>query len=190
MQEHDASLSSKQEYIEEELLILAHAGEIPEVAYHSSLYYLTEDPEGPRLALDHSDLLPLKQAVHDRYRKILLRDCNPKLRDKPVYRGLARCIANWRRFRKYCRKEGFTPEPVRAEVVRALKAFLWQEMEEVTRGERRSSVNCRADELAEFLEELGIAQTDLPPDWQRLCREDAAEDNRFATAGDRLLAPC
>jgi len=169
MQERTAVTPSTAAYIEEELLILSHAGEIPEVAYHGSLYYLTEDPEGPRLALDHSDLLPLKQAVYDRYRKIILRDCNPKLRDKPVYRGLARCVANWRRFCKYCRKEGFSLEPVRTEVARALASFLRQEVREVRRGERRPSVNCSAAELAGLVAELGIAAEDLPEGWERLC---------------------
>ncbi len=175
MQERAAAIPSIAEYIEEELLILAHAGEIPEVAYHSSLYYLTEDPEGPRLALDHTDLLPLKQAVYDRYRKIILRDCDPRLRDKPVYRGLARTVANWRRFIKFCRKEGFDPGPVRVETGRALAAFLRQEAAEVRRGERRSSVNCTAKELAWLCGELGLGPRDLPPDWRCLCRPPDGE---------------
>ena len=35
----------KKACIEEEAFIVLHSGEIPEVAYHGSLYYLTEDPE-------------------------------------------------------------------------------------------------------------------------------------------------
>ncbi len=171
MQQRTALSPSIAGYIEDELLILAHAGEIPEVAYHGSLYYLTEDPEGPRLALDHTDLLPLKQAVYDRYRKIILRDCDPRLRDKPVYRGLARCLANWQRFARFCRKEGFDPAPVRAETARALVAFLHREAAEVRQGVRSSSVNCSAAELAGLMAELGIAGSSLPEDWELLCPE-------------------
>ena len=37
--------------LEEELLLVRHSGEIPEVALHASVHYLTEDPEGPGLVL-------------------------------------------------------------------------------------------------------------------------------------------
>ena len=64
---------SKQTLIAEETFMVEHSGEIPEVAYHSSLYYLTEDPEGPALRLDVDDTLPLKLAVAERYRTIIWR---------------------------------------------------------------------------------------------------------------------
>lgn len=40
-------MSDKEGYLFDEVLILQDSGEIPEIAYHTSLYYLTEDPEGP-----------------------------------------------------------------------------------------------------------------------------------------------
>jgi len=52
----------KKTYIEEEAFIVQHSGEIPEIAFQGSLYFLTEDPDGPVLKLDASDILPLKQS--------------------------------------------------------------------------------------------------------------------------------
>ncbi len=160
----------KHEYLEDELLIVANSGEIPEVAYHGSLYFLTEDPEGPRLTLEEEEVRPLKEAVFNRYRKILLRDCNPTLRDKSVYRGLARCAVNWRRFRNFCHRENFCSDEVRQQVAGALVAFLRQEISDVRAGHRCSSVNCTASELAEFAGQLGISPAELPAGWQALCR--------------------
>jgi hypothetical protein len=36
--------------VEDELFLIRDSGELPEIAYHSSLYYLTEDQDGPRLS--------------------------------------------------------------------------------------------------------------------------------------------
>ena len=35
--------SDKKTYIEEEVFVVQHSGEIPEVTLHESLYYLSED---------------------------------------------------------------------------------------------------------------------------------------------------
>ena len=74
----------KKAYIAEEAFMVLHSGEIPEIALHSSLYYLTEDPEGPGLILTAADILPLKQEVVKRYQEIILRDLEPKNRDKGI----------------------------------------------------------------------------------------------------------
>ena len=88
------SESDKKTYIAEEAFVVLHSGEIPEVTYHESIYYLTEDVEGPGLQLNIDDVFPLKQAVIKRYRAIILRDIDPGNRDKGLYRGMARCVAN------------------------------------------------------------------------------------------------
>ena len=72
----------------EEVFVVLHSGEIPEVTFHESLYYLTEDAEGPGLQTKNDDVFPLKQAVVKRYRVIILRDLDPGNRDKRIYRGL------------------------------------------------------------------------------------------------------
>ena len=158
----------KQYYLDEELLLVRNSGEIPEVAYHGSLYYLSKDPDGPRLVLSESDLLPLKKAVFERYRRILLRDLNPKLRNKGVYRGLLRCIANWERFCTFCTREGFDPHATRLELQGALLAFLTRELEDFLQGSA-PSINCSAKALSAFVESLGLDRDSLPENWQNLC---------------------
>ena len=43
--------SERNALMEEELLLVRHSGEIPEVALHASLHFLCDDEEGPRLIL-------------------------------------------------------------------------------------------------------------------------------------------
>ncbi|XOF33144.1 MAG: hypothetical protein ACL93V_14170 [Candidatus Electrothrix sp. YB6] len=49
--------------LEDELLILRHSGELPEIAYHSSLYYLTADKDGPGLVLTEDEQKMLQEAA-------------------------------------------------------------------------------------------------------------------------------
>ncbi len=150
--------------------MILHSGETPEIAYHSSLYYLFEDEDGPRLRKGTIDLLPLKKAVFERYKKILLRDMNPDLRDKRVYRGLARSIANWHRLKTFCKKEGFEIKQVRKEARQHLVHFLKNEAEELSTGKKEaSSINCSWKELEGFIVELGIDRRELPKGLEYLC---------------------
>jgi hypothetical protein len=61
--------------------LVLHSGEIPEVTFREALYHLREDAEGPCLQLNSDDGLPLKQAVVNRYRAIILAD------DKILHKG-------------------------------------------------------------------------------------------------------
>ena len=56
-------MKEKKFYLEEEAIIIGNSGEIPEIAYHGSLFYLMEDADGPGLNLTEADLLPLKKMV-------------------------------------------------------------------------------------------------------------------------------
>jgi len=159
-------------YIAEETFIVEHAGEIPEVAYHGSLYYLTEDPEGPGLKIDTDDTVSLKQAVVSRYRTIILRDLDPRNRDKRMYRGLARCAVNWQRLVKFCISEKVTYEEILAETADRLREFLHREAADVRSGTRSSSINCSAREIESLAESLGLSPEDLPEGWQELCLDD------------------
>ena len=161
-------MADKESYLEDEVLLLADSGEIPEVAYHASLYFLRDDPHGPRLALEESDCLRLKEQVVARYRWIILRDLDPANRDKRIYRGVARSKANWQRLHKFCRCHGFSSEPIRQEAATALLSFLEQEMRDTANG-RLSAVNCCAKSLEELTLDLGLALDELPSGWQRLC---------------------
>jgi len=161
----------KHYYLEEELLLVQNSGEIPEVAYHGSLYFLREDPEGPHLTLSGDDLAPLRQTVFDRYCRIILRDLNPALRKKSVYRGLARCIANWARLGQFCQRENLDQAESRPRIAKALLRFLQQEVADIKTG-AAPSINCSAEALASFAAELGIRPEEMPEGWQRCCPQN------------------
>jgi NADH pyrophosphatase NudC (nudix superfamily) len=152
----------------DEVLLVRNSGEIPEVAMYSSMYYLTGDPDGPSVSLEEQDLALLRAAVISRYRAIMLRDLEPDNRDKRSYRGLARCIVNWRRFRKFCGRIGHSTGPMRAEVGQALSRFLGQELQDVMSGKRQTAINCTFADLALLLAEVGLQPVDLPEGWELL----------------------
>ncbi len=157
--------------LDEEAFMILHSGETPEIAYHGSLYYLFEDQDGPGLDPEATDLAPLKQAVFQRYRKILLRDMNPAYRDKSIYRGIARSIANWHRMKNFCRREGMDMEETRKEAAGRLLIFLENEVDEVNSGKRKaSSINCTWKDLETFAAELGIDPRNLPGHLEYLCK--------------------
>ena len=163
-------MTDKQSLLEEEVLIVRHAGEIPEIAFHSSIYYLTKDEEGPGLALDSEDLNLLRAQVVARYREIMLRDLDPENRDKSIYRGVKRCIFNWERLGKFLKRERLAREAaLKEEIARTLCRFLEQECSEVREGTRRSCLNCTWPELVEFAASLGIEQKMLPADLPGYC---------------------
>jgi len=153
----------------DEYLLVRHSGEIPEVALHSSLYYLTEDPAGPGMRLSPEELDLLKDAVQERYQEIILRDLDPENRDKGLYRGLARCVANWGRFSKFCYQAGRDVEQIRVQVASALRRFITRELRDVRSGRRVSCVNCSVEELRQLATDLYLADEDLPDGWQSLC---------------------
>ena len=159
----------KKTYIEEETFIVRHSGEIPEVAYHGSLYYLTEDPTGPGIELDLDDTKPLQLAVVERYREIVLRDLEPANRDKGLYRGLTRCLANWQRLLKFCVREKLDLQVIQNEAAMALKEFFNNEIDDVINGNRNSCINCSAKEIETLVDSLGLSVDDLPEGWQELC---------------------
>ncbi len=158
-----------EQLIEEEAFLIKHSGETPEIAYHSSLYFLFEDPEGPGLKKDEVDLSPLKEAVFKRYVKILLRDLKPANRDRRIYRGLARSIANFERLMRFAQKENFSMDEVINQTREHLLNFLKIESDEVSSGLRDSCINCTFKELVLFAKRLGIKETELPDGIEKLC---------------------
>lgn len=155
-------------YIDEEAFMILHSGEIPEVTFHSSLYHLTEDPEGPGLTLDENDVLALKKAVVERYRAIILRDLDPSNRDKSIYRGLARCAANWLRLLKFCTRENMELDVIRSETAAALQNFLRLELDDVQSGKRLPSINCSYSEVENLAADLGIEPGEMPEGWREI----------------------
>jgi hypothetical protein len=166
------SIQDKKALIAEETFVVQHSGEIPEVTLHESLYHLSEDPDGPCLILEAEDILTLKHAVVARYRAILLRDLDPENRDKRIYRGLARCLANWLRLHKFCTREEIELQSIRAETAIALKQFLINELNDVQNNSSSSCINCCEAELEELIGFLGLSDDELPEGWRGLCLLD------------------
>ncbi len=158
------------EIIQEELLLIRHSGEIPEIALHNAIHYLFSDPDGPALQPGDLDLVPLKQAVVDRYRRIILRDLNPDNRDRRIYRGIERSRINWKRLCSFMEREEITGiDPIRKEIAAQLKKFLNQETRDVQSGRRKPSINCTIEELKDFMQELGIRDEELSKGLEQLC---------------------
>lgn len=155
--------------LEEELLLVRHSGEIPEVALHGSLHYLCEDPEGPGLVLADEELRPMQEAALTRYQEIIRRDLDIDNRDLSVFRGIGRAISNWDRYQRFSEGIGYAVEEFRREAATSLLVYLQQEAAEVSCGARAPSVDCPATELLTFVRTLGLAARDLPTGWDALC---------------------
>ncbi|WP_339136238.1 MAG: hypothetical protein WGN25_20535 [Candidatus Electrothrix sp. GW3-4] len=153
--------------VEDELFLLRDSGELPEIAYHSSLYYLTEDQDGPGLVLTESEQRLLQEAALERCQEIILRDLMPDNRDLGIYRGPQRSISNWQRYCRFCQRiDQRQDEAFRESVAQALVRFIRQEAADVEEGWRASSVNCTSEELFIFAEEVGVSRS--IPDFGRL----------------------
>ncbi|MCA1765431.1 MAG: hypothetical protein LC633_04145 [Desulfobulbaceae bacterium] len=165
----------KKAHLADELLIVRDSGEIPEVALHGSIFFLSRDPDGPGLELARGELGLLKEAAAARYREMVRRDLDPHNRDKSHYRGVVRCIANWRRMQRFCRRERIATDAFRKEVAAALIFLLKKELAEIAAGQGCSSINCSAAELDLFSRELGLDPGRLPDGWRQICRRAARE---------------
>lgn len=155
--------------LEDEVLILQNSGEIPEIALHSTLYYLTRDEDGPQITLEQEELEILYDAAEKRYREIVLRDLDPANRDLSIYRGVARSIANWQRYQDFCRRIGRDCQEFKISVQKKSRDFLLREYLDVSQRRRPSSINCCMSELFDFLKKLDVDPASLPDDWQIIC---------------------
>lgn len=144
------------ELLEDEWLLVRHSGETPEIALHSSIYYLTRAKDGPHAALSQEHLDMLQKAAIERFSEIILRDLQHANSGTRIYRGLGRSIINYRRFCTFCLRWKVEPGEIRRQVMKALEVFLATEMAIVSSGKRSSMINCSLRELQFFAEELGI----------------------------------
>ena len=158
----------RRELIDEEVLLIGHSGEIPEVALHSSLFHLGADPGGPGLTLTPEEADRLKNAVIAQYRRIILRDLTPRLRETRVYRGIGRCVVNWERLSRFLQREGRSPDGLRSEIGEALGAFCRHLQAEAAAGRLRSGVDLSPARLEAFGAQLGLPPKSLDAD--RICR--------------------
>jgi len=155
--------------LEDELLIVRHSGEIPEIALHATLHYLQEDAEGPHLTLSDEELRSLQDAALERCREIVLRDLDPENRDRTIYRGIKRTLYNWKRMQDFCGRIGRRQDDFRDIVRKALVTFLRREVDDVVAGGRSSCINCTAGDLVEFARKLDCNTDRFPSGWQDLC---------------------
>ncbi|MCI5180398.1 MAG: hypothetical protein D3911_13935, partial [Candidatus Electrothrix sp. AW3_4] len=122
----------RRDIVEDELFLIRDSGELPEITYHSSLYYLTTDKDGPGLILTQDEQELLQAAALERCQQIILRDLLPENRNLSLYRGLRRSIFNWQRYCKCCQRMGRQiDEAFRDRVAHALAEFIQQEMIDV-----------------------------------------------------------
>lgn len=163
-------MNKPEEHIDNEWFVVRHSGELPEVALHASLYFLTEAEDGPRLTLAEHHLRELQLAALERYREIILRDLRLENRDTTIYRGVKRAIINFQRYQRFCRRQGLMVEPgfVR-DAAELFSALLAAEVAEVTSGLRETAINCSFDELECFAVEVGIAAGSLPAGLEAIC---------------------
>ncbi len=164
---------SRRDILDDECTMIRNSGEIPEVALHNALHYLTQDADGPGLILQTEEIRQLQTAVIGRYRRIILRDLDSRLRDKSVYRGIARSITNWERLTRFAAREKFALQDLKAGIAAALELFLKREIDDIVAGKRAAtSIDCSRGDLLAFCTEVGFDPQTLPADWQRQLRLD------------------
>jgi hypothetical protein len=151
---------NRQDLLDNEWHVVRFSGELPEVAYHSSIYFLTMDDNGPHLQLSDDENRRLLDAARCRYRDIILRDMLPENRGKSFYRGLKRSIENWRRFKVFHERYKVELHSLQQEAAAALQLFLASEI--VDCAFSSVSLNCSFQELLSFAHELGLLRHQLP----------------------------
>ena len=153
------------EEVVQEKEIIAHAGELPEVAFYSSFYFLTEDPEGPHLLLTPPEISFLKKGVIEGYKRIVLRDLNPKMKARDEFRSIERAIINFKRLKRYAYKEKFDISEIIPQIAKALAVYMKVELEDVYLEEHSlRTVNCKKEDWGWFLKELHLENSFLLPD--------------------------
>lgn len=155
----------------DEWLIVRNSGEIPEIALYSSLYYLREDEEGPRLHLSDGEIQALQEAAVERCREIVLRDMFLENFHTSIYRGLKRSIFNWQRYQAFCRRQCIRWHDFRPTAAQALLTFLEEGVAAAGKGLPEAFINCSLEELMHFAEELGLEAEQLPARLRLCCRK-------------------
>ncbi len=142
-------------WLEDEVLLIEHVGEMPEVALAESLHLLGELPP--------EDLYSLRAACARGYLRNIKRDLDPANIGSPAFRGLARALANLARLKRFL--SGFGAElPVTAQggLATALEDFLQAEQNALDQGRLYS-----AAPPGEVTALAGALAYDLEP-WQDL----------------------
>ncbi len=158
----------RQELIADEVFMLVDGGEMPEVAFHSAVYYLTKDEDGPGLELHGEDIAILKEAVVQRYQAIVLRDLCPETKATSSYRGLERSAANWQRLKLYAERENIDLSSIQTQAGQALLTFLRHEYNAVICQGEVCCVNCSQERLIAYATCLGVVLDSEVAQWREL----------------------
>lgn len=164
-----AKATTPENPLEDEWYHVRYSGEIPEVALHSSIHYLTEDPEGPGLSLSDEDLHHLHEAVLVRYHEIIVRDLSPENIGSTIYRGVLRSIANWRRMKRFSQRHKLGYEKMKKSVGQDLLQFLEHLVARTKQEEGQSPINCSFDDLTSFALELDVSFNHIESGVKPLC---------------------
>lgn len=162
----------RREILADEWLMVRHSGEIPEITFHATLYYLTEEKDGPGLTLTDSELSTLKEAALERYHEIILRDISVENFHKTIYRGVRRSLYNWHRCKVFARRQSVEFGDFREKAARSLLLFLAQGIKSAGQDIPEQFINCSLSELEELAEELGLGPEKLPPKIAQHCLPD------------------
>ncbi|MBL4902998.1 MAG: hypothetical protein JKY62_10140 [Desulfocapsa sp.] len=153
----------------DEWLIVRHSGEIPEITFHSSVYFLTEDGDGPGLVLAEDELVGLKDAAILRYQEIILRDISLENFHKTIYRGVRRSLYNWHRYKAFVERQSIQSDDFYKTAAPALLLFLEQGVVAAGKDVPVNFINCSYQELLELAEEFGVTVDQLPADVAQFC---------------------
>lgn len=144
-----------EDLLEQEWYIVRNSGETPEIALHSSLYYLTRGHDGPNIEVSNEQIAVLQHAASERFEDIIFRDIDVRNVGTTEYRGLERTIVNYRRYVKFCERQDLENSVVEKLCLR-LEVFLGQEIHLLTDESRRLVLACHFGDVVAFLEELAI----------------------------------
>ena len=142
-------------WLEDEALLIEHAGEMPEVALAESLHLLGEIPA--------QDLISLRAACARGYVRNIKRDLDPANIGSPAFRGLERARANLARLERFLASFGAElPQANRKDLAYALTKFLQAEQSALDKG--RIYVAAPSHEVEDL---AGALALDLRP-WRNL----------------------
>lgn len=144
------------ELLENEWFIVRHSGETPEIAFNSAIYFLSQAKDGPRIILTEDQVAWLKSGAMMRFREIILRDLQHANVDQSIYRGVARSIVNFQRFKKFCIRQNIHDTAIQQDAAKTLIKFLVVEAAELEKSSRATVINCSFNELCGFAKELKV----------------------------------
>lgn len=159
----------RKELLADEWLIVRDSGEIPEITFHATLHYLTEENDGPGLSLNDEELDELKDAAVQRYHEIILRDMNIENFHKSHYRGLRRSLYNWHRCVAFMERQSIKADDFKRRAAKSLLLFIEQGIALAGKELPENFINCSVLELTELADEFGVSAEKIPSAIEQFC---------------------